>query len=457
MNNFGFYSGLLLALSLVSTLPAKESKESKTHFIDQKSIPLLIKNSGEYILTENVSYSGSDSAIKVIASNVKLRLNNHSIHLKNSYATGIEVSNASEIEIEGDAIKDVSCSPAAGGNGIHLSNANFVFLSKIFTEGKLYGVLIENSTDITVSQSQFLNASNSAASIQVSKNVAFESCTFAESGMGAIFSGSNRDCRIINSDFPSALFNNLLVQQMDGMLVDNCTFTNVGGNPGKLNLVQFGDAPLPQQVVNDLIFTNCTIINRPLLGGNTAPEGLGLYNVSGVLVDSCVIDIDNTGQPQEQDKSGIHIGNGAGLVGANVTIRNTIVQGPATDGFYPDIGSTNIVIDNCLATGALKNGIFLAGTSFSVVQNCTVVSNGTNGIFLGEASLSNAVLNNTVANNGFNIITPDTDPSLPPTGCGVGIAADSSENLIMGNQIFKNAISIGNDGSGNVILNNTTF
>src|SRR5208337_4810349 len=125
------------------------------------------------------------------------------------------------------------------------------------------------------------------------------------------------------------------------------------------------------------IFTNCTIRNRPPEGGNTAPEGLGLYNVSGVLVDSCIVDIDNTGQPQEIDLSGIHIGNGTGVqVGTNVTIRNTIVQGPSTDGFYPDIGSTNIVIENCLASGALKDGIFLAGTSSSTVQNCTVVSNG---------------------------------------------------------------------------------
>ena len=111
-----------------------------------------------------------------------------------------------------------------------------------------------------------------------------------------------------------------------------------------------------------------------------------------------------------------------------------------------------------LASNALKDGIFLAGTSSSTVINCTAVDNGTNGIFLGEVSFQNAILNNVVINNGFNIITPITDPSLPPTGTGIGIASDSSFNLIQNNSVFQNAVTnIQSDGPNNEIINNTTF
>ena len=115
------------------------------------------------------------------------------------------------------------------------------------------------------------------------------------------------------------------------------------------------------------------------------------------------------------------------------------------------------MIDNCLASNALKDGIFLAGTSASVVQNSTVVNNGTNGIFLGEVSFDNAVINNVVIQNGFNIITPITDPSLPPTGTGIGIASDSFSNLIQNNQVFDNAVNIQDDGIGNMLIANTVF
>ncbi|MFI5343412.1 MAG: right-handed parallel beta-helix repeat-containing protein [Chlamydiales bacterium] len=418
----------------------------------------MINQSGEYCLREDVVYNGHDSAITIKVSDVKLKLNTFSITLTQADATGIRATGVSEIVIESDAIKNTNPTNQTG-LGIHLLDTNKVLIQNILTRNHFNGLLIAFSTDVQVLDSQFLNPQNAGAFVAASKNVTFDRCVFAGSGNnGLFFTGPNRDCSLLNCEFPDAEFSNLLVQQINGMIVENCSFTNNGGDSGKPNLVQFGDVFVSDQVANDVIFQNCTIVNRPPPGGNTAPEGLGLYNVSGFLVDSCIIDIDNTGQPQEKDLSNIHIGNGSGIqVGTNVTIRNTIVQGPATDGFYPDIGSTFIVIEDCLASGALKDGIFLAGTTSSTVQNCTVTNNGTNGIFLGEISPSNAIINNVITNNGFNPITPITDPSLPPTGNGLGIASDSSFNLIQGNKIFNNAINIQDEGFHNVFIDNTIF
>lgn len=428
--------------------------------ISQRDIPFVIKRSGVYVLRENVSFNGSGNAITIAASNVKLRLNNFSINVQNSSGTAIYANNVSEIVVENDAILN-SGSANQTGNGIHFVNVTKALLSNVFTQGSFYGLLLENSNDVQVLNSQFLNAVQAGVDVNSSTNVVFNNCVFAGNATnnGLIFSGTNQDCSILNCEFPNAQFNNLLVQQMNGMVVNNCSFTNTGGNTGKANLVQFGDVNTPDQIVFDLIFTNCTIRNRPAPGGNTNPEGLGLYNVAGALVDSCVIDIDNTGTPQELDLSAIHIGNGSGVqVGTNITVRNTITQGPAMDGFYPDVGSSNIVIDSCLAAGALKDGIFVAGTTSCTVSNCTSVDNGTNGIFLGEGSTLAVVINNIVSNNGFNIITPITDPSIPPTGTGIGIDAMSTENLVQNNQVGGNATAIVNlGGPTNIIIGNTEF
>lgn len=433
-------------------------KQKQVHFITQKKIPLVIKCSGEYVLIENVSFKGNGNAITIAANDVKLRLNNFSIKVKKASGTAIFAENVSEIVIENDAIFN-SATTNQTGNGIQLVNVTKALISNVFTRGNFFGLLIQNSSDVQILNSEFLNAVQAGASVSTSTNVVFNNCVFAGSANnGLVFNGANQDCSVLNCEFPNAQFTNLLVQQINGMFVDNCSFTNTGGDPGKGNLVQFGDTNTPDQVANDVIFSNCTIRNRPAPGGNTNPEGLGLYNVSGVLVDSCVIDIDNTGTAQEFDLSGIHIGNGSGVqVGTNVMIRNTIVQGPSMDGFYPDVGSSNIVIDSCLASGALKDGIFVAGTKSCTVQNCTVADNGTNGIFIGEASTLAAIINNVVTNNGFDIITPITDPSIPPTGTGIGISADSSINLVQENQIFGNATNHSDFGFGNVFLDNTEF
>lgn len=435
----------------------KKAKASHACVIRQKDLPLVITRSGHYVFEKNIHYKGSGSAITIAANDVKVNLKSYSLTLDHPDATGIKVSDVSEIIIEGDAIIHKSCHNQTG-HGIHVSHANKVLLKDIFTINHHSGLLIEHSIDVNVVQSQFLDPAHAGAHVINSTNVQFDGCTFAGSANnGLLFSSANQDCRLVNSNFPDAQFSNLLVQQMSGMMVDNCSFTNVGGDPGKANLVQFGDVFTPQQVAIDVTFRNCTIVNRPDLGGNTAPEGLGLYNVSGVLVDSCIVDIDNTGQDPTLDLSAIHIGNGSGVqVGSNVTIRNTISEGPATDGFYPDIGSSNILMDSCLVSNALKDGIFLAGSSACVVQNCTVVNNGTNGIFIGEVSSNNAVLNNVVIQNGFNIISP---PSLPPTGNGIAIQGDgSSFNLIQNNQVFRNAVeNIDDDGTSDVVVDNTTF
>jgi parallel beta-helix repeat protein len=427
--------------------------------IYQTDIPLIIKKPGTYFLKENIVYKHSDAAIIIKANNVVLNFETFSLTLSKHKATGILVENASEFVIIGDTIINTS-SRKQQGHGIKIVKSNIGLIQNSFTIRNRNGLFIKKSNGIQVQNSDFSHAAQSGALVQESTIVAFDNCVFADNNNGLTLSGANKDILITNSSFPSSTFSNLNVQQVDGMIVDNCSFTNIGGASTKLNLVQFGDAN-PEQACNDVIFSNCTIINRPAhlpTLGNTAPEGLGIYQGSGFLVDSCVIDIDNTNQDPDADLSGIHISNPGlginGTIASNVIVRNCIIQGPATDGLYPDIGSSGVVLENNLVTGALKDGIFLAGTTASTVVGNTVVNNGTNGIFVGEVSSSNAIIDNVVNNNGFNPISA----SLPPIGNGIAIASDSPMNTVQGNTVFNNAIyGIDDQGANNQIIGNIAY
>lgn len=444
MNRYNYISLLLLCLA-----PAYATD------IFQVDLPYTISAPGQYYVQENLVYSGSDSAISIRANNVILDFNGYALHLSDSSANGVCVKRCSEFTIIGDVISNIG-SGKQKGNGIRISKSKNGLIQDVFTRHHQHGLKIKKSKYIFVQNADFGHAQYSAAIVQESASIGFDNSAFVDSNHGLTLVGANRDCSLNNCTFPSANSSNLNVLQVEGMMVNNCSFTNTHGDNDKPNLVQFGGAET-EQACFDVTFRNCTIINSCDCS-TTSPEGLGIYQGSGFLVDSCVIDINNIGQDPSIDLSGIHISNPGlgtnGTIASNVIIRNCIVQGPATDGIYPDVNSTGVVIENCLVSGALKDGIFLAGTTSSTVSNNTVVNNGTNGIFLGEASFSNAISNNIVTGNGFSpIIT-----SLPPYGNGISIASDSGSNIIQNNTVFSNSVDgINNQGSGNSIYYNTAY
>lgn len=432
------------------------SVQGESFCICQRDIPLTIKRSGEYRLCENITFNSPGTAITVTADNVTLKLGSHSITLTDGSATAILIDGSTEFKIESDAIKNVFIGNQTG-YGIHVIGARKGLIKNVLTINHLNGLFIENSQDICIKDSEFSNASGAGVFVTDSEALLFEKCIFSQNSNGLKMSGANKDCTLISSKFPSSTFSNLLVQQINGMIIEDCLFTHNIGDATKANLMQFGDAAL-EQTCNDVVIKNCTLISRPGLGGSTSPEGLGIYQGSGFLVESCIIDIDNTNQDPTVDLSGIHISNpglgSTGTIATDVIVRNCVIQGPATNGLYPDVGTSGVVIEDCIASGAQKNGIFLAGTTGSIVKNNTVVNNGTNGIFLGETSISNAVTDNMVSMNGSNPIVS----SLPPLGNGISIASDSSLNTVQYNKVFNNAQNgIDDQGTGNQIYFNTAY
>ena len=355
----------------------------------------------------------------------------------------------SEIVIESDAITSnaTPISPTAGVTAIYINNANAVTVKNASVENNFNGIHIVNSSNIEVTGCHILNAINGGAFVFGSTNVNFNDCVFSNSGYGILMDGENQDCVVRNCSFPSSILNNLLVLETSGLIVENCSFTNIN-TINHANLVRLG-GPAPTQVCTNALIKNCTFVNFSL--GNMFPEGLVLLSGSNFIVDSCIIQNNNTGQSLASGLSGIHVSNPA--IGASATgaiIRNCVISGSPVNGIFLDSGTESCLIENNLISGALNAGILFNGATCITVTNNTVCSNGTFGLSLAKTSTSNAIID--------NVFNSNTESGIFIQGAIPGFST-SSANLIQNNKVFNNfSIGINNQGRPtNQIFGNTAF
>ncbi len=444
----------LFALSLLTVFSPLNGRDHDSHYIQQEDLPVVIKKSGIYYIEENLNYCKSGAAITIKdAHNVKLVFKARDLKLNHPNATGILVKDSSEVTIENDSIINVGSVPSTG-NGIHIVNSNIVRVEQLVILDNFYGVLVESSVGVVI-----------------------DGCIFTDNGIGVKFAstkvGKNRDCKVVNTAFTNSTgMTNLFAEQIDGFVIEESSFSSTGST-ATVNLAQLGgDASDANAIFSNALVKNSTFTNK---SANKNIEGLYIYNGNGFVVDTVLIEIDNSGTCFEADLSGIHIGNGTSTIDSSLSskaingiISNTLVQGPATDGYYPDGGTDSVTIINCRATGARKHGIFLAGTTNSVVIGCTTTGNGTatkpndlpkdcdptvfpigSGIDVGQTSLFNAILDNISSGNvvaGVDIDAPTPDHTDP-----------NANNLIQNNKVFNNLYGIRDQGVNNQVWYNSAF
>ena len=83
---------------------------------------------------------------------------------------------------------------------------------------------------------------------------------------------------------------------------------------------------------------------------------------------------------------------------SNFIIQNCVVQG-AIDGIYPDIQTTNRLIQNNLTSMNLKDGILVDADDVDIIQNNTSTNNGRNGIGAAQGSFFNTIEYNVMIGN----------------------------------------------------------
>jgi parallel beta-helix repeat protein len=267
--------------------------------------------------------------------------------------------------------------------------------------------------------------------------------------------------------------------------------------PTVLNLVQLGNTSTTPNTA--LRVTNASIKDSHFL---TLPtdlfvEGLDLTNVSGVLVENCLIEVFSSCVvvDLDLDLSGIHLSSSlkAGLFGIaqNCKIVNCIFAGSPQDSVYADQGSLNIEISNCLignavkngilynvATGSIRNntiqfgfnptasapgvnGIHLSDTEGVTVDNNIISSNSGNGILIDSitiGSMINVVRNNVVSANNINGIALVTaingnlvvnNQAIGSLANGILVGAGAFSNTIESNQVVSNVTGIHLEATSN--------
>lgn len=385
----------------------------RTHVISR--VPYTITESGKYCIRRDLTYTGTGSAIIVEADNVTINFANHSLFLESSAATGVLAVDVEELTILNDKISTPLLSTLNTSNAIHLIEVRKARIDNILTENTFYGLHVENSSDITETNSQHLNhyagISANAIRIEGSTGIKLENIyvegVFPDpnnGGSGINFTGDlNRNVLLRNLQFNN-VDTAILFSNVDGVVAENIEV--IAAPIAVFNALQFGTAN-EETVVKNIIFTNTVISNAdavPAWDGVTLIQAFNIEFVNFVIDTNTRLDESTGYQP-----AAIHIGCGENsgcepfLSSENIIFRNTLIGGGNDVGFYVEQGS-NIIFDEGEITGSFLANVLFDTAQMSVIKNSLIGDGPANGIVLEEGSNDNSILNNTVARNNIGLL-----------------------------------------------------
>jgi parallel beta-helix repeat protein len=428
-------------------------------------VPFTITASGEYCLTGNMTYTGvGGAAITVLgASDVIIELNGFNITVTDPTASGILIQNSTNVTVRNDNIilPIVVLNPAATNGGIQVLNSSGVTLDSIFTVNGQNGIVVNASGNVDIINSSMSVAANAGVNIISSTEVVVERTTLSGNNFGILFSASgNANCRIIDTQIPTSLSQDVLANQVGNLIIDRCIFGHLGTST-PANLVQLGNVstvPATTSLVTNASIRNSLFLTLPT---DLFVEGLVLTNVSGALVEDCLISVFNSSALPDLplDLSGIHLSSPPTTtppivfgIAQDCKIVNCIFAGSPQDSVYPDQGSVNIEISNCLIGGAVKNGILydvaiggsVRNNTIQFGSNASIGAPGVNGIHLLDTSGVTVDNNVTSHNTGDGILIDNST--------AISIANVIRNNIASDNTI--NGITLGAGVDSNVVINN---
>jgi parallel beta-helix repeat protein len=420
------------------------------------SVPFTITAPGTYCLLESVTYTGSGAAITISGvSNVKLNLENASITLTDPAAVGILIINSSEVVVQNDAISATAPSLDPASAAIQVVDSSKVIIDNVLTVNTAKGIWIQGSDNVRVSNSHLLLHSldlaaggpNGAIRAEGSRNIDIVNTVAENSIFGAALANGTRNVHISNSKFYNNAFN-LFLRDGENVLIENSELlTDIADAPFLFNNIQIGTtAGLP--------FNNIIIKDSILSNTNPAP---GFDNIivlfgAGLKIENCILStagaiLDGNGPAIVHLGIVDEIGDPL-FVATDVFISNSILHNtiPGTTAHIvrSETGSSRIVINNSLLSGASLDGVNFVGATQSRIENSEISANGGNGIAVAGASSSNVIINNQISGN-----------ALDGVALSVGLTVN---NLVQNNQVLGNGgIGIEDAGSANQVYYNSAF
>jgi hypothetical protein len=420
------------------------------------SVPFTITASGKYCVTQDLIFSGAGAAITVLASNVTINFENHSLTLTNPTATGILASGVNELEILNDVIELASPTvpTAITSAAIRLINVIKAHIDNVFTRRTLYGIYATGSEDIIITNSEHrdhpgiliagVSVSGSGIRVESGNGITIDNTTISGT-FGAPLDPNNPVFSIgieIRNSSKSVIIKNVNIPLIDlgiGLFsVDNVIIDNTNINLSSFtffNFIQTGGLGTP---ATNIIVRNSTFVTR-----NNPPtmDGLALLNGNNAIIENVTIEADSVpdvtqGVPTAGAR---HIGVSyvPGLTFNDVQIRNVVVSGPNSDAILVDSGN-NVTFDNINVSGAIVNNVHLNLASNITVKNSDIQSSSQNGVNIEPTSSANVILNNNIRNN-----------------LGSGVLVAGNNNTISSNNFILNGTNITNTGVSNITPNNT--
>jgi parallel beta-helix repeat protein len=414
-----------------------------TH-INQQNIPLVITQSGKYILDEDIHYT--TTAITISASAVELQLCGHTVRSNNDAAIVLDVyhdniavhngtvtcPNGAAIEVvnnsvlvfdhltfnnsdmglslTGNSVNDVTISDCAFtdiGEGINVAATTFLngFITRsrfsdigtaiiVSPDDYAANMLIEdcnffdNEVSLLFFSSQNINVHNCS-----SQNVG-DGCVFIDVWDGMLkecqFVGNeNTACYISEESYNIKLIDCLIDCQLaettdQAVLVDgaqNVTFERCHIT----NESASGFATIQLQdetgIVSDVVIQDCIITNTQTTTNGTF-FGIYVDTASNITIDNVLVDINSL----EGEGAAIQLNSNVN----NVLIKdchipnnsNTLFDGIRVQGINEETLNTNIIIDHCFIEGINNNGIHMLFTNGGAIKNNVALSCIHNGISL---------------------------------------------------------------------------
>jgi Right handed beta helix region len=145
------------------------------------TVPFTITASGEYCLTGNMTYTGVGGAAITVsgASDVTIQGNSFNITVTDPTASGILIENSTNVTVNNDNIimATVTLNPAATNGGFQIVNSSQVTLIGNFTLNGQNGIVVDASTNADILNNQSNSAANAGVNILSSIGVTIERTT----------------------------------------------------------------------------------------------------------------------------------------------------------------------------------------------------------------------------------------------------------------------------------------
>lgn len=396
-------------------------KASSSRLTPINVVPMTITESGVYVIDDDLSYSGVDTAIKITTSDVILIGTGSSLILTTTSAKGILAENVHSISLIGLDIRMPKTSEYIKSIGICLNGCSDVTIESSSIWGTAFGIATLHSSNVTLNR---VSTRNNAIA-----NLLFLSTKGVDCSHGFVSNENHKfmfasisfdkvtDARMVsysllNADIYLEEGTNLLLEKVESSIEDPQY------PDGNLLIGSIG-------IVRNVIIRECSFSRSNLKA--TTGYNLGIIKANGVKVTECLFDLVYTGNKETNATTNINLGcyNNSVSGVEHFSMKDSILRGNTHLGIQ--IGTPNESTFNStikLENNEISGGsVCVCNTRNLLIKSNRVMMSGNNGIELITKVFSSIITDNILTDHFGN---------------GIMMGKDVSGNFVSNNRLLSN-------------------